>query len=245
MKGNAVILKKIEDWNLEYTKKLPEEVLNYFNSEFKGKIVQATSLGPEDQVITKMITAIDKNVRIITLDTGRLFQETYDLIQQTNEEYGVNIEVLFPDHVKVEKMVSEKGINLFYKSVENRKLCCHIRKNESLSRALSGMEVWICGLRKDQTITRFFNKMVEWDEQHHLIKLNPLIAWTEKQVWDYIREHEIPYNILHDKGFPSVGCKPCTRTVQKGEDSRAGRWWWEKSEHKECGLHNRDKEPQT
>ena len=124
-------------------------------------------------------------------------------------------------------------------SVENRKLCCGIRKNEPLKRALKGMDAWICGLRKDQTVTRFYNKAVEWDAQHGLFKLNPLINWTEKQVWNYIRENNIPYNVLHDRGFPSIGCQPCTRAIKPGEDSRAGRWWWEQSENKECGLHNK------
>ena len=233
--------KLIAELNSKVEGKSPDEVLEFFLKEFRGKIIQASSMGTEDQVITRMISGIDHNMRIFTLDTGRLYQETYDLIQHTNEEYGISIEVFFPETSKVENMVSEKGINLFYKSMENRKLCCNLRKNESLKRALKGMDVWICGLRKDQTVTRFFNKMVEWDEQHGLIKLNPIINWTEKQVWEYIHEHEIPYNVLHDKGFPSIGCKPCTRAIQPGEDSRSGRWWWENSEQKECGLHNRDR----
>lgn len=228
----ADLNRKVEGWG-------PQQVLSFFLREYRGKISLASSMGAEDQVLTDMIVGIDPQTRIFTLDTGRLYQETYDLIQHTNEEYGISIEVLFPDYEKVQQMVGEKGINLFYKSIENRRLCCHIRKNESLKRALKGVGVWICGLRKDQTVTRFFNRMVEWDEQHGLIKLNPLINWTEKQVWEYIRENQVPYNILHDKGFPSIGCKPCTRAVQPGEDSRAGRWWWENSEHKECGLHNR------
>ena len=232
--------KLIEELNSRVEGMNPQEVLNYFIEEYRGSIVQATSMGVEDQVITDMIAGIERKTRIITLDTGRLYQETYDLIQHTNEEYGIAIEVYFPDYRKVQKMVKDKGINLFYKSLENRILCCNLRKNESLKRALEGMDVWICGLRKDQTVTRFFNNTVEWDEQHGLIKLNPLINWTEKQVWAYIKENLIPYNVLHDKGFPSIGCKPCTRAIQPGEDSRAGRWWWENLEHKECGLHNRE-----
>ena len=215
-----------------------EEILAYFLKHYKGKILQATSMGAEDQVITHLICSLDKNTRIITLDTGRLFQETYDLIAKTNDHFKINIEIYFPDNKHVEDMVREKGINLFYESVENRKLCCGIRKNESLKRALLGMDVWICGLRKDQTVTRFYNKVVEWDEQYGLLKINPLINWTEKQVWQFIRENDIPYNVLHDKGFTSIGCQPCTRAIQPGEDSRAGRWWWETEENKECGLHN-------
>ena len=224
----------IEDLNRKVEGMSPQEVLGYFLEEYKGKIVQASSMGVEDQVITDLIAGIDRVTRIFTLDTGRLYQETYNLIQHTNEEYGMTIEVFFPDYKKVQDMVRDKGINLFYKSVENRKLCCSLRKNESLKRALKGMDVWICGLRKDQTISRFFNKMVEWDEQHSLLKVNPIINWTEKQVWDYIRENMVPYNVLHDKGFPSIGCKPCTRAIQPGEDTRAGRWWWENSEPIHC-----------
>jgi len=222
----------------EFVKASAEEILSFFLQQYKGKVVQATSMGAEDQVITNMICSIDRTARIITLDTGRLFQETYDLISRTNSHFNINIEKFFPDRKKVEKMVSEKGINLFYESIENRKLCCSIRKNESLKRALYGMDAWICGLRKDQTVTRFYNKAVEWDEQYGLLKINPLISWSEKQVWDYIRENNIPYNVLHDKGFPSIGCQPCTRAIQPGEDSRSGRWWWETSENKECGIHN-------
>lgn len=244
MTADNNILKKIDAWNKELAGKEPEQVLTLFLDEFKGTIVQATSMGVEDQVITRMIAGINNKTRIITLDTGRLFQETYDLIQHTIEEYGVNIETMFPNYESVQKMVKEKGINLFYKSVDNRKLCCHIRKNESLKRALVGMDVWICGLRKDQTVTRFYNNLVEWDEKHGLIRLNPLINWTENQVWDYIRKHEIPYNVLHDKGYSSIGCLPCTRPIRKGEDPRAGRWWWENEEHKECGLHYPDQDPQ-
>ena len=244
MTADDNILKKIDAWNKELAGRGPEQVLTLFLDEFKGTIVQATSMGVEDQVITRMIAGINNKTRIITLDTGRLFQETYDLIQHTIEEYGVNIETMFPNYESVQKMVKEKGINLFYKSVDNRKLCCHIRKNESLKRALVGMDVWICGLRKDQTVTRFYNNLVEWDEKHGLIRLNPLINWTENQVWDYIRKHEIPYNVLHDKGYSSIGCLPCTRPIQKGEDPRAGRWWWENEEHKECGLHYPDQDPQ-
>lgn len=230
----------IDQLNEKWTGKAPGEILKHFLKEYKGKIVLASSMGMEDQVLTRMISEIDRETRIFTLDTGRLFQETYDLIQHTNEEYGLNIEVYFPDSGQVQEMVAAKGINLFYKSIDNRKLCCDIRKNQPLKRALSGMEMWICGLRKDQTVTRFFNKLVEWDEKHKLLKLNPLIRWTEKQVREYIRANEVPYNVLHDKGFPSIGCKPCTRAIQPGEDSRAGRWWWENAEHKECGLHNSD-----
>jgi phosphoadenosine phosphosulfate reductase len=236
MKENLKVI--IEKLSEQFKQSSAEVVLDYFLNNYKGKVLQATSMGPEDQVITHMIMALDKDTRIITLDTGRLFEETYDLIARTTHHFNKKIEIFFPDYKKVEGMVNEKGINLFYESIENRKLCCGIRKSEPLKRALKGMDVWICGLRKDQTVTRFYNKIVEWDEQYGLLKINPLINWTEKQVWQYIRTNKIPYNTLHDKGFPSIGCQPCTRAVQPDEDPRSGRWWWENEEKKECGLHN-------
>lgn len=215
----------------------PEDTLRYFTQKYKGKIALATSMGCEDQVLTHMIAGIDNSTKIFTLDTGRLFPETYDLIEKTNARYKINIEVYFPRQQQVEEMVKEKGINLFYYSIENRKRCCHVRKIEPLKRAFQGLEVWICGLRKNQSVTRVNNKLVEWDEQNDLIKVNPLINWTEEQVWEYIRANNVPYNTLHDKGFPSIGCQPCTRAIMPGEDVRSGRWWWEKPEEKECGLH--------
>jgi len=186
-----------------------------------------------------MIAAIDKNTQIFTLDTGRLFPETYSLIERTNNKYKTKIQIFFPDYHEVEQMVHEKGINLFYDSVENRKLCCSIRKTQPLQRALKNAEAWICGLRKEQSVTRQDLDVIEWDANNDLLKINPLINWTEKQVWDYIKTNHIPYNKLHDKGFPSIGCQPCTRAIEPGEDIRSGRWWWENPEHKECGLHRR------
>jgi len=229
--------KQIEAWNRQFENAEPGEVLIYFLEHFKGRIALSSSMGAEDQVLTAMVSGLDPSVTIFTLDTGRLFPETYELIEETNKHFDIRLKVYFPDREAVEKMVGEKGINLFLESVENRKLCCGIRKVEPSKRALKELDVWICGLRKDQSVERFFNKLVEWDEANGLIKLNPLINWTEKQVWDYIRENNIPYNILHDKGFPSIGCQPCTRAVEPGEDIRAGRWWWEDSEKRECGLH--------
>ncbi len=226
----------------ELNKKLegssPREVLKYVIKEYRGKIAQSTSLGAEDQVLTDMISSIDNKTRIFSLDTGRLFQETYDLIEETNDKYDISIDIYFPDWQKVEEMVREKGINLFYRSVENRKRCCYLRKIEPLNRALKGVEVWVSGIRKDQTVSRFSTKLVEWDETHKIIKVNPLLNWTEKQVWEYIRENNVPYNLLHDKGYSSIGCRPCTRALKPGEDFRGGRWWWEEPENKECGLHD-------
>jgi phosphoadenosine phosphosulfate reductase len=223
----------------ELKDKSPEEVLKYFIDKCENKVGFASSLGAEDQVLTDMICKIDKSVNIFTLDTGRLFPETYNLIEKTSNHYGIKINVFFPDYNKVEEMVQGKGINLFYHSVENRERCCYLRKKEPLNRAFKGLEAWICGLRKDQSITRFNNQLVEWDEQHGLFKINPIINWSEDQVWDYIKENNVPYNELHEQGFPSIGCQPCTRAILPGEDVRAGRWWWEQPEKRECGLHNR------
>lgn len=197
----------------------------------------STSLGAEDQVITHMLMQVNPEANIFTLDTGRMFPETYDLIERTEARYGMRIRVFFPDYRAVEEMVSTRGINLFYHSIENRKMCCHIRKIEPLKRALKGNKVWITGLRREQSPTRLDMCLAEWDEGNRIIKVNPLLEWTEKQVWDYIREHNIPFNTLHDKGFPSIGCLPCTRAIDPGEDIRAGRWWWENPDSKECGLH--------
>jgi len=226
-------------YNNRFSDSSPEEMLSFFLAHYKGKIALASSMGAEDQVLTNMVSTIDKTTRVFTLDTGRLFKETHDLIATSNSFFDISIELFFPDYYKVEKMVKEKGTNLFYSNIENRKECCKVRKLEPLSRAFKGLEVWICGLRRDQSITRKTMHKVEWDEQNGLIKLNPIIDWTEEQVWRYIKQHNLPYNPLHDNGFPSVGCQPCTRAVAPGEDLRSGRWWWENPEHKECGLHNR------
>ncbi len=215
-----------------------EEILTFFLNEYKGKIAFGTSLGAEDQVITDLIAKIDKNARIFTLDTGRVFPETYETLQATNQQYGINIEVYFPNSEKVERMVNTYGINLFYDSVDNRKMCCHVRKIEPLMRAMTNAEIWITGLRREQSVTRISTEAVEYDAANKKIKLNPLVDWTEEDVWSYLRENNVPYNDLHDNGFPSIGCQPCTRAVQAGEDVRAGRWWWEEPEHKECGLHS-------
>ena len=230
---------EVQKLNAEFEKKDPQEVLSFFLREYKGRIALSSSLGIEDQVLTHMVCNIDNSTRIFTLDTGRLFPETYSLIDKTNKHFGINLEVYFPEASNVENMVRSKGINLFYDSFESRKQCCNVRKIEPLKRAFKNLDVWICGLRKDQSITRFFSSMVEWDEANGLLKINPLINWNEKKVWEYIRTHHIPYNELHDKGFPSIGCQPCTRAVAAGEDIRSGRWWWEAPEHKECGLHSK------
>lgn len=214
-----------------------EAILRKMLEAHGPKAVFSTSFGAEDQVITHMLAQINKEAAIFTLDTGRMFPETYEVLEKTEARYGISIKLFFPDFKAVEHMVKTRGINLFYHSIENRKLCCNIRKIEPLKRALKGNQVWITGLRKEQSPTRHDMCFAEWDGVNKIIKVNPLLNWTEAQVWDYIRENKIPYNALHDKGFPSIGCQPCTRAVEPGEDIRAGRWWWENPEGKECGLH--------
>lgn len=228
---------KAIDYHQRFTKMTPEDILSWVLQLHPGKAVFSSSMGAEDQVITHMLCGLTSKPSIFTLDTGRLFYETYDLIDKTNKRYGIKIKIMFPDTGQVEQMVNEKGINLFYDSVENRKLCCHIRKIEPLKRALKGNEIWITGLRREQSPTRNDMTYAQWDAANNIIKVNPLLDWTEDQVWDYIHAHKVPYNSLHDKGYPSLGCKPCTRALEPGEDIRAGRWWWEQPETKECGLH--------
>jgi phosphoadenosine phosphosulfate reductase len=228
-----------ERLNRDFEGKAPEELLRHVLAKYGQRIALASSLGLEDQVLTDMILRIDPSARIFTIDTGRLFPETCMLIDQTNRKYGVMLELYSPSNEAVQTYIDENGINAFYDSVDKRKECCRIRKIEPLARALSTLDAWICGLRQEQSITRTGVKAVEWDEANHLIKINPLVRWSEKDVWDYIKTHKVPYNVLHDQGFPSIGCQPCTRAVAEGEDIRAGRWWWENPEHKECGLHRR------
>lgn len=216
-----------------------EQLLKHLLEQFADKIALASSFGAEDQVLTDMLCKIDRNAKIFTLDTGRLPQETYELMQATREKYGIQIDILFPDYKKVEDMVNKYGPNLFYNSIEERKLCCQIRKIEPLKRKLSGLLAWICGLRAEQSLTRTALQRIEFDENFGIIKVSPLADWTTEKVWDYIHKNNVPYNKLHSRGYPSIGCAPCTRGIRDGEDIRAGRWWWEKPEHKECGLHLR------
>lgn len=203
---------------------------------FPGGVVFSTSLGQEDQVITDFIAKNKVPVRIFTLDTGRLFYETYELIDRTRARYKTDIEVYFPRHEAVEELTTKKGFTSFYDSVENRKECCFIRKVEPLNRALAGAAVWITGLRAEQSANRQEMELLEFDESRKLFKFNPLIHWSFDEVLDYLKKFNVPYNPLHDKGFISIGCAPCTRAIEPGEDPRAGRWWWEESK-KECGLH--------
>lgn len=219
------------------------ELLSWASSTFGDRVTLASSLGAEDQVLVHMISASALPLPIFTLDTGRMFNESYELMERTRTELGVDIRPYVPEAAAVEAMVAEHGANLFYRSVELRKRCCHVRKVEPLRRALAGKDAWVTGLRRSQSVTRATLETVEWDEQNGLYKINPLAHWSESEVWEYIRTHGVPYNALHDRGFPSIGCAPCTRAVERGADPRSGRWWWEQPEHRECGLHPKDGTP--
>ena len=224
----------------EYISKLEqsslEEILSSVSESFPGKVVFSSSLGQEDQLLTDVIFKNQIPITVFTIDTGRLFNETYELLDKTIARYKQAIRVYFPEASDVEEFVLAKGINSFYESVDNRKECCYIRKVKPLNRALSGAKVWVTGLRNEQSANRSNMPLIEWDENRHLYKLNPLINWTYHDVMDYITRYNVPCNQLHGKGFFSLGCAPCTRAIEAGEDVRAGRWWWESS-HKECGLH--------
>jgi phosphoadenosine phosphosulfate reductase len=212
------------------------EAIRLVTDWFPNEVVFSSSLGQEDQVLTDIIFKNDLPVKIFTIDTGRLFNETYELLDRTIARYEKPLHVYFPEATDVEKFVTDKGINSFYESIENRKECCHIRKVKPLNRALKGAKVWITGLRSEQSGNRQKMSMIEWLEDKQLYKFNPLINWTYDQMMNYITKNNVPYNFLHDKGYISIGCAPCTRAVEPGEDARAGRWWWETSQ-KECGLH--------
>jgi len=216
----------------------PVEALAKLAGYFPGEIVFSTSFGWEDQAITHMIFANNLSIKVFTLETGRLFPETYYVWNRTMEMYGKPIHAYYPQHEALEQMVNAKGPNSFYESVDNRKECCGIRKVEPLKRALAGNKCWITGIRAEQSVNRHEMENVEWDEQHQLIKFHPIFSWTLDDVKAYIKKYNIPYNTLHDKGFPSIGCQPCTRAIREGEDFRAGRWWWEDQSKKECGLHD-------
>jgi phosphoadenosine phosphosulfate reductase len=215
----------------------PQELLRWALGRFHPRIAFASSFGAEDVVLIDMLIRIRPDARIVTLDTGRLHEETYDVMERIRRRYGTAIETYFPDREAIERLEREKGLYSFRDSIESRKECCAVRKVEPLRRALAGLEAWITGLRREQAITRGRIRNVEFDETFGLLKLNPLADWSETQVWEYIRLHDVPYNDLHDRGFPSIGCAPCTRAVHTGEDIRAGRWWWERPDQKECGLH--------
>ncbi len=213
------------------------EAIRLVTEWFPHEVVFSSSLGQEDQVLTDIIFKNNLPVKIFTIDTGRLFNESYELLERTMARYEKPVYVYFPEAEDVETFVAKRGVNSFYESVENRKECCHIRKVKPLNRALKGAKVWITGLRAEQSGNRQHMPMIEWIEDKQLYKFNPLINWSFDLMMDYINKNNVPYNFMHDKGFISIGCAPCTRAVEPGEDARAGRWWWETSQ-KECGLHS-------
>ena len=216
----------------------PEEILKWTNETFGNTAAQMSSFGLEDQALFHIYRTVNKKARLMTLDTLRLPTETYSLFDQTKLRYGVDVEFYYPDMEAVGKMVKDHGNNLFYKGRANRELCCGLRKVAPLGRALATLDAWVTGLRRDQGMDRGSIDIVEWDAAHNNYKVNPLANWTFEQVQEFVKENEIPYNELHDKGYPSLGCAPCTRAIKPGEDSRAGRWWWEGDPNaKECGIH--------
>jgi len=214
-----------------------DELFGFLAKEFPGEVTFSTSFSYEDQVITHKILSNRLPIQIFTLDTGRLFPETYSVWTATNEKYNTHIKAYYPDHTLLEEFIAEKGPNSFYESVENRKQCCFIRKVDPLKRALKNNKIWITGLRAEHSPDRQNLAQVEWDEGNEIIKYHPLLHWTTDEVKESINQYKIPYNPLHDKGFVSIGCAPCTRAIKAGEDFRAGRWWWEDNSKKECGLH--------
>lgn len=225
------LLAKTKDFSIE-------ETFTFLADEYKGKVVFSTSFGQEDQVITDLIAKSKAEITIFTLDTGRLFQETYDVFHRTQKKYKLPIKVYFPEAKAVEELLEKKGPNSFYESVENRKECCFIRKVVPLKKALAGNQVWITGLRAEQSENRSDLHLFEYDANFDILKFNPLLKWTLEEVQKYIDDNNVPQNSLHKKGFVSIGCAPCTRAIAPGEDIRAGRWSWESS-HKECGLHQK------
>ncbi len=229
---------KIQEY-IEKTKGFSaQEIIQFAYNEFGSRVNFASSLGEEDQVITDMIAQNAPQIEIFTLDTGRLFPETYELMAKIQKKYLMNFTIYYPKTEDVEAMVKDKGINLFYESIENRKLCCGVRKVALLKRALGQVDAWMCGLRRSQSVTRMNLQTFEWDEGNQKVKINPLVDWDFKAVQNYIKNNNVDVNPLHQQGFLSIGCACCTRAIKEGEDIRAGRWWWEAPEKKECGLHN-------
>ena len=227
------------EWTAQLAETTAATTLQWAAGTFGGQVALASSLGVEDQVLTDLITHYALPLPVFTLDTGRLFSETNDLLRLTEQRYGLKISIYVPDGAEVERMVNEHGIDAYRNSIELRKECCRVRKVQPLRRALTGLKAWVCGLRREQSVTRQKMAPVEWDAAFGLFKISPLVAWSEDQVWAYVRKHKVPYHPFHDRSFPSIGCACCTRAVAPGEDVRSGRWWWENPEHKECGLHSR------
>ena len=235
-----LVQKQVDELNSRI--KTTEEALQWVSDNLHPKVAKASSFGAEDAVVMDIMLKINPKFRFFTLDTGRLPQETYDIMDVVRKKYSISIEVLFPDTKEIENMVKEKGMNLFYESVENRKLCCELRKVHPMNKMLDTLDGWITGLRRDQTKIRENASIFQIDATHGgILKINPIIDWTWDQIQEYIQKNNLPYNSLLDKNYTSIGCEPCTRPIKSGEDLRAGRWWWEQGEHKECGLHIDDK----
>lgn len=235
MKFSDEEVKRLND---EFEESSPREVLEWASRNLGSGVALATSFQLQGMALLDMLVRTDPRARIFTLDTGRLPSQTYELMDRVRDRYGVNVEVLFPDKAEVEEMVARHGVNLFYKSVENRRLCCQVRKTNPLNGFLRTLDAWISSIRADQTEQRAGARKFEIDYLHgRMLKINPILDWTIERVWDYVRENDVPYNELHDMGYPSIGCAPCTRAVKEGDDPRAGRWWWERGSDKECGIH--------
>src|SRR5579871_2827656 len=230
---------ELDELNAQFAAHPPQELLAWALERFGPRIALSSSFGVEDVALIDMLWRIEPQVRVVTLDTWRLPTETYDLIDRVRYRYGIRIDIFYPSLDSVDRMIKTAGYNLFYQSVDNRKLCCAIRKVEPLERALGGLDAWISGMRRDQGTTRTGIQLIEIDDVHgDVVKLNPLAEWTSDEVWEYVRANDVPYNALHDQGYPSIGCAPCTRAVAPGKDPRAGRWWWELDpSSKECGIH--------
>ena len=204
-----------------------------------GRVVYSNSLGAEAMVLTDIVWSHVPEIDVFSIDTGRLHEETYELLEKLQRRYKRTIRVVYPDARALEELVAQQGVNGFYHSLDARLACCHVRKVEPFKRAIAGYSAWVTGVRREQSATRAQAQPVEWDAENGLQKISPLLDWTEEQIWQYIRARKLPYNSLHDRQFPSIGCSPCTRAIQPGENRRAGRWWWEQPESRECGLHPR------
>lgn len=228
----------IDELNRRFDRSQPQALLEWAVDRFGKEVALCTALGPEAMVLLHCASKLRTPLRVFTLDTGRLPRETHELMQRCEELYGMRFELYTPDPSALQEMVREHGINAFYRSVQLRELCCEVRKVRPLLRALEGLSAWVTGLSRAQAATRRDVRLIEIDTGHNdIVKINPLANWSEQSVWDYITDHGLPYNALHNRGYRSIGCAPCTRATNPGEDIRAGRWWWEESAKKECGLH--------
>ena len=230
---------EVGELSVEYDDKEPQEVIGWALETFaRDRIAVCTSFQIDGMAILDMAWRIDPQVRVFTVDTGRLPAETYELMDRVRERYGLAIEVYYPQAIELERLVRKQGVNGFYRSVPQRLACCEVRKVSPLRRVLEGLDAWITGLRRDQWATRSNIRKIELDHDHGgIVKVNPLADWTEEEVWDYLRANDVPYNPLYDRGYKTIGCAPCTRPVEPGADARSGRWWWEKNAPKECGMH--------